>query len=737
MALPAVEVLPQSEPRGGTYCGTAVFSDPAVIARAWQNTLARFPGKVEAMRKLSEEGLQAADTLGSQHLYWVYDFTTDDFDTLRAELMAVGALSYVWVSLGELANGDVTTVEVNAILDALEHRTPAASRDSTKGILQLEREYYGNPPNINSNFVKGAGDGRTHFLIYDIKDGWPSSDGYYAGYFLQVDVDPNSGALGYSNRRDMLYIDSNPGIYYNGVRDPQRPLSTLAHEFQHLIQWNYDTHEIDFFNEGLSEYAEYVCGYGLRSPSLYFAAPNVPLLSWSQTLADYSRAALWTLYLGEQYGEVFTRDLTQNPQRGPTGFDAAAAAAGTGTSFQSTAENFLVANIVQDQSAGTQYGYADGLAVPGAPVLFKDYFGPFAGTSRAGLSALAADYLRFRSNDSVRFNVTPTVGTIKVMAARFTDAGITVENFPTGSDGVAMFGGSTQSELVLSVLNTGSSTAASYTFQSSGAPRSVLELAHDDGLTLTTSNRLFVQNDTAFVVFGGVEGGKIDSVSMWFETPGSARLLIRDANPSYDVVVQPASGLGGASRMSGGPISFSVSDTTKFGTTIDLSAYGIRSSPDFVAELIYGAGAPNPVLHRDSAQGSLFSYLSLSGQTQPISGINMYVSLGDFYVRVYLSPLDSASTGPPPVPQEYALAQNYPNPVNSTTTIQYTIPEPGHVSIRLYDVLGREVAILVDRDQSAQLHSVTLSTNGLPSGAYLYRIVAGSFRDTKKLVVVR
>ncbi len=99
-----------------------------------------------------------------------------------------------------------------------------------------------------------------------------------------------------------------------------------------------------------------------------------------------------------------------------------------------------------------------------------------------------------------------------------------------------------------------------------------------------------------------------------------------------------------------------------------------------------------------------------------------------------LSSVDRENTG---VPQRLSLGQNYPNPFNPTTVIDYELPAARHVVLRVYDLLGREVATLVDGDQSAGSHSVSFNGARLASGVYLYRLLAGDHVFTKEMMLLK
>lgn len=90
-----------------------------------------------------------------------------------------------------------------------------------------------------------------------------------------------------------------------------------------------------------------------------------------------------------------------------------------------------------------------------------------------------------------------------------------------------------------------------------------------------------------------------------------------------------------------------------------------------------------------------------------------------------------------PIPAEYELSQNYPNPFNPATNIKYSIPLTGHVTLKVYNDLGQEVATLFDGVQQAGNYVATFDGTSLASGVYLYRLQAGNVSISKKLILVK
>ncbi len=88
-------------------------------------------------------------------------------------------------------------------------------------------------------------------------------------------------------------------------------------------------------------------------------------------------------------------------------------------------------------------------------------------------------------------------------------------------------------------------------------------------------------------------------------------------------------------------------------------------------------------------------------------------------------------------PDKFELSQNYPNPFNPSTTIKYSVANAGFVTMKLYNIVGEEVATLINEEESAGYYQIKFNASNLASGIYFYTLTAGNFRETKKLVLLK
>jgi len=89
------------------------------------------------------------------------------------------------------------------------------------------------------------------------------------------------------------------------------------------------------------------------------------------------------------------------------------------------------------------------------------------------------------------------------------------------------------------------------------------------------------------------------------------------------------------------------------------------------------------------------------------------------------------------IPLIFRLHQNYPNPFNPETTIKFTLPKSEFTTLKVFNILGKEVAELASDNLNSGVHHYNFDASGLASGIYYYRIVAGDYQDVKKMILLR
>ena len=196
-------------------------------------------------------------------------------------------------------------------------------------------------------------------------------------------------------------------------------------------------------------------------------------------------------------------------------------------------------------------------------------------------------------------------------------------------------------------------------------------------------------------------------------------------------------------------------DTTTFKNNLDrLAGTGL---PVYISEFDLGnigdSGTPDdnkqlqlyqkifPVLWRHPAVKGI----TLWGYTPPTWQVTVYLVRSDGTYRPALKWLADFIKNNPTgveitnsgVPSAYQLKQNFPNPFNPTTEIQYSVPRSGHISLKVYNLLGQEVATLFDGVRPSGNYIATFNGAGLANGVYFYRFVASNFTDSKKLLLLK
>ena len=148
----------------------------------------------------------------------------------------------------------------------------------------------------------------------------------------------------------------------------------------------------------------------------------------------------------------------------------------------------------------------------------------------------------------------------------------------------------------------------------------------------------------------------------------------------------------------------------------------------------------NSVLGNGGGKTSNDSFRSLGTFGQIMVGITANAS-NKIHVGFWFQNIDIVSAveqiHPLTIPEEFRLEQNYPNPFNPTTTIEFALPKQSVVLLTLYDILGREIEVLIDMELKQGVYKVNFQADGLPSGSYFYRIQTGGFVKAKKLTLLK
>ena len=124
-------------------------------------------------------------------------------------------------------------------------------------------------------------------------------------------------------------------------------------------------------------------------------------------------------------------------------------------------------------------------------------------------------------------------------------------------------------------------------------------------------------------------------------------------------------------------------------------------------------------------------YAVWDGQISGNDGIHLTVQ--DFYLPTMIVERKSFAS----VVSNFELYQNYPNPFNPTTTISYALPKAGNVALRVYDILGKKVATLVNDYKQTGRYTVKFDASKLSSGMYIYKLVSEKYSAVKKMILVK
>jgi len=144
----------------------------------------------------------------------------------------------------------------------------------------------------------------------------------------------------------------------------------------------------------------------------------------------------------------------------------------------------------------------------------------------------------------------------------------------------------------------------------------------------------------------------------------------------------------------------------------------------------------------DPTDPKVAGYYETNGYGMGVTVDGNYVYLGDEWDGLYIIEFDESTSiedaaHSNAIPGQFELEQNYPNPFNPTTAISYQLPAVSQVDLSIYNSLGQKVATLVSERQAAGVYQVEWDARGFASGIYLFRLEAGSFVQTRKLLLLQ
>lgn len=718
------------------------------------------------------EFAQVANQKGDKRHFWVRDRRTNTYNSTEFELVRKGSLSQVWFEVAEIQNGNLTEDIADTIFVYLESKTNQFSHDPSKGIINLSNEVFGSPPNVD-------GDGLTDFLITDIKDGYSPgvNDSYISGFFSGNDQYLNSDLSSTdikSNERDILYIDSYPGIFNGSESNATEALNTLAHEYQHLIHFNYNdalgNSEYIFINEGQSTFASLLVGY-FPHPAIfeYLNDTNAPLFRWdtfSYGLDDYGRAALFFSYFWEQFGFENAGTLTQSSFTGLEGINAVLAEIGSTLSFEEVLVNWGLANLLNDQGNlfSTNYKYQH-------PFLKNlkssdiEYINPNIDRYTKNIHRGGFNYIDLSHgqvlNLKVKVSWAGNSGEAYLITSTDTDEleviKLEKDFIYSTKDGVEY----DDIKLLLVDTNVEPDLTIIPTFLTF-----TIETSAEESVSLLTDNThgsigsfylpfpIKTSSNIELIGFTNKYNAPIDGIIFGLELfilnasnsanrnfievkgSGTMQITIREDNNGEPSTVLASKAIPFSSIDHGWQVfrfddlNLAVTEGTTFHASYHFEVNEVDHTINSVPlKLDNGSGEQDVTFLLVNTPNEFFPMVheEISGQDHGI--LNKVIYGQKIATSIVEDGIDA--------PQEFLLNQNYPNPFNPTTNINFSLPEASEVSLTVFNALGKKVAILVDSHLNSGSHSITWNAQNVPSGIYFYRLKAGNFVQTNKMLLLK
>lgn len=643
------------------------------------------------------------------------------FVSFGAVLIAESNLIEVWVDTTEW-NINVEQSDIDRLVDSFENKTPSGSIDRNQGILAIEMQYLGSPPDIDGN-------GKVIILILDINDDFDAetNPAFVAGYFDQADQLIPSHRQSSGNFGDILYIDSNPGKLASSLI-----LSTAAHELQHLINFNYDNNEDPWLNEGLSEYATFLTGHKGRGFGSFLSQTNRGLLTWNNLLQDYSRVGLWVTYTAMRLGMDAIKMLVQDDNEGKSSAENVISTILPGKTFSEYIYEWTIANLIDDiLIRNGEFGYSD-IDIPA--IIPKDqYFElPVTGIGET-VHSYASVYHEFAGGEDLSIFTDLSIPSgMKATVVSFKNAPIIdeiiINAFGEGEIDVTGFGTDfNRSFLVVSYLSD-ELDSANYFYSAAGfGGFETVELSHDDGKL-----NFFVNsgNSSVATLFSGISSSALLlSAKIFMGVDELITLQIRVGNENGTPIYEVTDIIPAVNAWT--EINFSSTDITVSGPT---------------AIVILGDSVVTGYDSDTNGGGNTFLEDS-SGLFLPLSNFQTTDNqslTGNWMIRLIIKQdieVDTSKFFQTAIRGGDWLEFIYSE---GAITIPYTVSREANVKLYLYDLLGRTVRTWTDIGIKAPGKEYQLFWNGKnnsghiqSTGLYFLRLDLDGETAVKKLKFIK
>ena len=704
-------------------------------------------------------------TLSAQQIFKVRNPVTLASENIDFTLRASSERFDIWVETAETVPDEVVT----SLKAALADETPSGSYDSGAGIIVNDEIVFGDPPDRD-------GDSKTDVLLLDVRDEYDPANGknlYIGGFFDPVD----QGSSG--NQKDILYLDLRPSVFdaEGGIKPLDALLATAAHEYQHLIHWRYDTGESTFVNEAQSEWAELMNGYDGRSMAFLTSTGEHGTSFFNyrdNVLTDRERGQLFTLYVAEQEGVLVAGNITRQNTRDEVGY---AAAIGTLDDVYRLVFDFFTANLINDISVDPRFGYSNAFNNDRRTIVDEnlDARGSTDLPARTlSMKSGAVRYVKVRNPENLVINVdanssagqTAARGRIGVRVLKKQGGGsYTFEDHVASEDPINING--VYDEVVLLIVNkqvtssaiTAATVDVTYAIDwvDPATNQFVEGVSYDDGSPtdnfFTDNARGFTVQATRFerpnyngtVVLDEVQvapyflsqfsgGGQATSAARDF------KLMVLGDNNGLPDLQQKIFEMNLTDTRSYAPAT--LSPFTFMNVSLTENANELNNLPDVFYVALAEAGtdqnyfvlAPSTYAtsnvsflgdERNNSWGQLWS-VELSDGT--VLTEHVFPIRVNFLVNEIVGVEDQVLSEP-----DFVLSQNYPNPFQAETQIQFTLPKSADVHLEVFDLLGRKIATLVNGTYPSGTHSVRVDASDWAGGLYVYRLRSGDTSLTRTM----